>query len=93
MAERCREVAFVDVAVHVFVPPGANRLQKIRPVIGTFVLGFLRLREGLLFPLAKGFPGVAADFQPALGAVKNVADFLARAALVVGVATAQSPAQ
>ncbi len=78
MAERCREVAFVDVAMHVSVLPGANRLQKIRPVIGAFVLGFLGLREGPLFPLAKGFPGVAADFEPALSAVKNVSDFLAR---------------
>ncbi len=89
MAERCRDVAFMDVAMHVFVLPGANRLQEIRPVVGAFALGFLGLREGPLFPFAKGFPGVAADFEPALGAVKDVPDFLARAALVVGVATAR----
>ena len=89
MAERCREMAFVDVAMHVFVFLRANRLQEIRPVIVPCALGFLGLRERPLFPFVKGFPGVTTDFEPALSAVKKVADLLARAAFVVGVATAR----
>src|SRR5262245_30340258 len=89
MAERCREVAFVDVAMHVFVSPGANRVEKIRPVVGTFSLGLLGLCEGFPFPSAESFPGVAADFEPTFGAVENIADFLACAPLMVGVATAR----
>ena len=57
-------------------------------MIGPFRLGFLGLHEGLLFPFAKGLPGMAADFEPALRAEEEVADFLARAALVIGVPTA-----
>ena len=86
VAERCREVAFMNVAMHIFVLSGANRRQEVRPVASAVVLGLLGLRERLPISSAEGFPGLAADFEPALGAVKNVSDFLARTALVVGVA-------
>ena len=79
----------MDVGVHILVFLRANCLQKIHPVISARLLSFLRLSKGLLFPFAKGFPCVAADFEPTFTAVENVSDLLPHAALVVGVATAR----
>src|SRR5205814_2139643 len=88
MAERGGEVPLDHAAMQAVVLAGANRLGEVGPVGRALALVVLGLRERLLFPAAKGFPGGAADFEPALGAEEKIPDLLAGAAFVVRVAAA-----